>query len=180
VTQGTAAVATHVVLVGLMGTGKTTTGRRLAAALRCRFVDNDEGLTARTGISAADLAASEGLDELHRIEADLLLEALAGPEPIVIAAAASVIDDQRCRSALDAPTVRVVWLRAPPAVAVDRASRSAHRPLGDDAAGLLARQERERHRRFEQIADLIVDTSVRPTAEVVEGLVGWLGSDASR
>ena len=62
----------HVVLVGLMGAGKTTVGVPLARALGRPYRDNDSELERRTGRTAHDLAAAEGMDGLHRAESETL------------------------------------------------------------------------------------------------------------
>src|SRR5689334_14413518 len=69
--------ARHVVLMGLMGSGKSTVGRPLAARLDRPFVDNDDRLAARTGQTAREVAAAEGADALHAREAAVLVDALA-------------------------------------------------------------------------------------------------------
>ena len=77
-----------------MGSGKTTAGIQVAEALGRQFVDNDVALERRSGRTAAQISASDGVDALHRQEAAELLAALADPIGRVIAAAAStVLDD---------------------------------------------------------------------------------------
>src|ERR671911_539129 len=103
--------SSHVVLVGGMAVGKTTVGWRVAVSLRRPLRDSDIDLEAARGTSGRELAERDGTAALHRWEADHLLRALASPEPQVVAAAASVVDDDRCLHALAAPFV--AWLRAP-------------------------------------------------------------------
>ena len=136
-----------------MATGKTTVGRRLAAAVGRSLVDSDEQLTARTGLSANDLARRDGIDALHALEAEVLLEALAGSAPTVIAAAASTIEDARCRAAL--ADAFVVWLRADVSVLVTRVREQSHRPLDDDVAQQLRDQAARRDPLFAEVADLV-------------------------
>ena len=109
-----------IVLVGLMGVGKTTIGRSLAAAVGYRFVDNDAGIEAEYDATAAELAESMGVKELHRMEAAQLANALEffGSEPVVIAAAASVVDDEHSRGRL--ANVATVWLHAPASYLAER------------------------------------------------------------
>lgn len=169
----------HVVLVGLMGAGKTTVGRQLAHALDLPFLDSDELIAARLGTTAAAIAERQGLDELHRIEVGLLLDGLASPEPSVIAAAASVIDDPRGRWALAAPSVRVVWLRAATDVLAQRTRGSAHRPLGTvDPERWLTAQDERRRRWFGAVADLTLDTVERPSRDLVAEVRAWLEQPA--
>jgi shikimate kinase len=158
---------THIVIVGAMGSGKTTVGTRVAAALGRPFVDNDARLAQVTGSSAAEIAARDGADALHRAEAASLLDALGSAVPSVIAAAASTIADDGVRSALSRSAL-VVWLRADPAVLVSRMPGSATRPFRErDPARLVAEQARERDHWFGAVADVTVDTGREPVDRVV-------------
>jgi shikimate kinase len=147
------------VVVGSMAAGKSTIGRALAARLGRPFRDRDDELEATRGITGRALADREGIDTLHRWEAEHLLAAVAGTQPAVVAAAASVVDDASCLAALREPFV--VWLRAPAAVLARRMAGGAgpddhRRRLGDAAA--VAELEARRADRFGAVADLTIDT----------------------
>jgi shikimate kinase len=88
----------HVVVVGLMGSGKTVVGRRLAASLGRPWRDSDREIEAATGLTVRQLRDRDGVDAMHALEARHLLEARAA-EPSVINAAASTIDVPGCRAA---------------------------------------------------------------------------------
>src|SRR6202043_3897037 len=66
----------HIVLIGMMGSGKTRVGIALAARLGVPYADNDEELQARTGLDAAALARERGVAALHAIEDEILDAAL--------------------------------------------------------------------------------------------------------
>jgi shikimate kinase len=172
--------AGHIVIVGLMGSGKTTIGRALAAALGRPFVDSDVELARRSGRTARAIADAEGIDGLHRQEAAALLSALARPEPSVVAAASSTIEDPACRRALAAGDVRVVYLRADPATLAERVHAERHRPRQLTSTEELAQQAKARGPLFEGVADLVVDIGVRTPEEVLDavraGLAGRIGS----
>lgn len=147
------ASARHIVLVGAMGSGKSTIGRRLASALGRTFLDNDDMLERRTGVTAAALADAEGTDALHRAEAATLLDALRAGPAAVVAAAASTIEDPEVRAALPA-SAWVVWLRADPRTLAARLPGSATRPFSRaDPARLVADQARRRDPLFQSVAD---------------------------
>lgn len=180
--DGPAAGERHVVVLGLMGAGKSSIGRRVAKRLGRELVDGDEELQRRTGgRTAADIVGSDGLEALHRMEAEVLLDALRSTKPAVIAPAASTVEDARCRAALD--DVTLVWLTASAAhLAVDVADK-AHRPLvsGGDAEAVLARQIEVREPLIRPLADLVVDveaTSKGEAADLIAELV--LAGDPSR
>ncbi len=71
----------HVVLVGLMGAGKTTVGRRLAARLGWPWHDSDADIEAATGLTVRDLRERDGVEAMHDLEAAQLLHALVGAWP---------------------------------------------------------------------------------------------------
>jgi shikimate kinase len=153
--------ARHVVLIGLMASGKSTVGHRLAVRWGRPFVDNDETLAAHTGMSAREIATAQGADVLHRYEAEALVAALARRVPAVGGAAAA--------APLEPITVAsmaghdVVYLRASPEVLADRLRRSAddgHRPFvdaGADAGAVIEAQFAARDDRYRALATLIVD-----------------------
>ncbi|MGI9649550.1 MAG: shikimate kinase, partial [Acidimicrobiia bacterium] len=158
-----------IVLVGLMGSGKTTIGRALAERLGFRFLDNDAGIEAEYGATGAELADRLGVEELHRIEAAQLagaLDAFSSGE-VVIAAAASVVDDADSRSRLADATV--VWLDADPAYLADRLDDGAHRRnLGIDARTALAGQADERREHFVAASEVVVNVEGRSVHDIVE------------
>ena len=114
---------------------------------------------------------------MHARESAQLLDALAATEPSVISAAASVIDDPACRSAMAAPGVAVVWLRAHPEVLAERfASADDHRPAyGDSIAAFLAEQAARREPLLADVGALVIDVDDLTADEVVERAMEALG-----
>lgn len=148
----------HVVLVGLMGAGKTTVGRALAARLGWPFSDSDMVLEAAGGATAREVDRDLGTNRLHRLEAVHLRRALAAPERTVIAAAASVAEDPASVAALEAPELLVVWLRGSVDTLVGRFAGGPHRPLhAADPETMFREQEASRGPVFERLADFVVD-----------------------
>jgi shikimate kinase len=169
-----------VVVVGLMGAGKTTLARALAEALHRPLRDSDPDLLARYGRSAAEQVAREGLAVLHAREArhlaDALADAPAGAPAPVIAAAASVVDDRECRRRL--ADAFVVWLDAPPAVLARRIHAGDHRPHHEtDLETVLEVGREQRAGRFEEVADLVVDVSGSPVGRTVETVLAALARE---
>ncbi len=161
-----------------MGSGKSTIGVPLAAALHRPFVDNDAQLFSRTGTTAADLAARDGVDALHHEEAEGLLAALRAPEASVIAAAASTISGADVRRALGRDAF-VVWLHAAVAALVARMPRSHVRPFAaEEPTRLITRQASERDPLFARVADFAVEsdrsTPAAVVAQILEQLPGAL------
>jgi shikimate kinase len=165
--------AGHIVLVGTMGAGKTTVGRPLAQRLGRPFVDSDAALQAHTGRTAAEIARHDGVDALHRLEVDALVEALADTPPSVIAAAGSVGEVANLRALLP-PGTRVVWLRARPATLKRRAPSGKHRPFVSDPEA-VARLDAQRRDAYAALADAVVDTDEGTPNELVDAVVTALG-----
>jgi shikimate kinase len=151
----------HIVLIGMMGAGKTTVGRLLAGKLGREFWDNDEALIRDTGLDAAQVEQRRGEDALHQLEDRLLHDALQRPEPMVLAAAGSVV---LAPSVLEG--ARTVWLRL--SVSVEQAHITAsgqhHRPLPAGALTTLERLTAERASLYARIADVQVDVADGPEA----------------
>lgn len=157
-----------VVLIGLMGSGKSTVARLLSGRLGLSVSDSDPFLKGKYGHSAAEIAVREGTDVLHDREAEHVLDALAGP-PAIITAAASSIERPEVRQAMR--QALVVWLDAPDHVLAERMKSSDHRPPFDPA---LMRARREPY--FREVADLTCDVAAHSPEQVVERICRHLGS----
>jgi shikimate kinase len=163
----------HVVVVGLMGAGKSEVGRRLAARLGRPWRDSDRDIEASTGLTVRQIGDRDGVDAMHALEARHLLDALAARDPSVISAAASTVDVPECREALKAPGVAVVWLRATPETLARRfASADKHRPeFGDSPLAFLTDQAKRRHPKFASLDPRIIDVDlVRPGAAATQAM----------
>jgi shikimate kinase len=143
-----------------MGSGKTTVGERLAEALGRVFHDSDRSIEGRTGRSGREIAEADGVGALHGLEKEVLVESIAGDEPAVIAAAASVIEDAEVRGVLAGAFC--VWVTADPGILADRSARGSHRRPVRQSEHL-----EDRDRLFRETADVIVDTGDRSVEESV-------------
>ncbi|MEY2406414.1 MAG: shikimate kinase [Acidimicrobiaceae bacterium] len=153
--------ASHVVLVGLMASGKTTIGRRVAKRLERTFVDADDLLEQRAGRSVRDIFANDGEAAFRRLESELLGELLNAAEPQVIATGGGVVVAPVNRQRLKRAGAFVVWLYADASFLTSRAEGKASRPLlDDDPASTLARLAAEREPWYREVADVTID--IRP------------------
>ena len=165
--------AHHVVLIGLMASGKSTVGRLLGVRLGRDFVDNDVLLEERTGQSARQLASAEGVDALHRHEAEALVSALAEPVPAVIAAAAAAPMEPDAAAALHGHFV--VYLRASPDGSRGAARRFARRRRPPARGRLDRRTVRSRvTRAIASSPTLVVDTTGLAPDAVVDAITAAL------
>jgi shikimate kinase len=157
----------HVVLVGMMGSGKTTVGEALASRLGARFIDSDDQVERATGRTVREIFESDGEGAFRKLEADALAAALASEERAVIAAAGGVVLDRANRELLQRGAT-VVWLRARPEVLSRRVERGDHRPLlGDDALEALQRLEGERAPFYREVASAVVAVDALAVDDVV-------------
>jgi len=162
----------HLVLVGLMGAGKTTVGERCAAALGRPLVDTDELVETRTGRTVADLFA-EGEPTFRAVERDAVADACASPAPLVIACGGGAVLDPESRRRLRS-TGFVVWLRAAPDVLADRVRHDpAERPLlaREGRLATLTRLAETRAPAYEATADVTVPTEGRNPDEVAAAVL---------
>ncbi len=162
----------HVVLVGLMGAGKTTVGNVVAARLGRELVDSDMRIEERTGRTVKEILAADGVEALRRHESDALFDALADGTPRVIAAAGGVVLDPAHRRRLTASGAFVVWLDADPRLLAPRTLTRKHRPwLDDDPVGTLDRMHRERSPLYDEVASLIVTVDGLTPEQIADRIV---------
>lgn len=162
----------HLVLVGMMGVGKTTVARVLSERLHREVFDSDAMIEARTGRTVREIFASDGEPAFRALETEVLRDALATTVPSIIAAAGGVVLSAENRALLQQSGARVVWLCAQPSTLVDRVKSGAHRPLLDgDAAGTLQRMYTDREPLYREVADAIVLVDQRSIGEVVEAVL---------
>jgi shikimate kinase len=171
--DGAPTTVAHLVLLGLMGTGKTVVARELAPSLQLPLSDNDAAIGAKTELSAREIRDRHGTQVLHGLEAEHLLNALAAREPSVICAAGSVVENERCRQALARPGLLRIWLRAQPETLAARFHNQDHRPLlGKEPLDLFTHQVAVRSHHFAGLCDAIVDVDGLPIPEVVRRVLG--------
>ena len=160
----------HIVLIGMMGVGKSTVGRRVAKELSRPFVDSDDEVVARTGRAVTEIFATDGEAAFRDIEAEAMADLLASPVPSVIAAAGGSVLRSSTRDRLR-ESGTVVWMRAPVDVLVGRTSRGTHRPaLANDPRATLTQMETDREALYSEVADITVDCTA-PIAAVVGTIV---------
>lgn len=148
----------NLVLIGPMGAGKTSIGKRLADALGLRFVDADRELEQRTGASIAQIFDCEGETGFRRRESQLLAELLASQQ-VLIATGGGVVLAAENRAAL-ARRAFVVHLHVSVAGQLQRLGRCRNRPLlqRPDREQALTQMAAIRNPLYAQVADLHFDT----------------------
>jgi len=145
----TSALNRHLVLVGFMGSGKTTLGREVAARLGRPFLDLDEAIEERSGRSIPELFAERGEAEFRRIEEHAARVALAAPEPSVLALGGGAVGSAETRALLRDAFVVLCEVGADDAW---RRVRGSDRPLARDE-GAFRRLHAEREPLYREVAD---------------------------
>jgi shikimate kinase len=174
---GTPAAEPFVVLVGLMGSGKSSVGRRLARRLGLPFADSDELVERAAGRSVREIFAERGEAAFRDLERRAVADGCAAAGGGVFAVAGGAVLDEGSRAALRARATHVVWLDAPTPELVRRTGRAAHRPaLDDDASGTLAAMRAAREALYRDLATLRVDTAGRDLDEVTDAVVRAVGA----
>jgi shikimate kinase len=154
----------RILLVGMMGVGKSTVGRELARRTGWPFLDNDDLVRELTGRDPKAIDAEDGEDALHLAEAHAFRAATERPGPAIIAVAGAVVDDDAERARL-AAAGHVVWLRARPAALRARIGSGAGRRADALDVNWLAARLSEREPRYREVADQVIDVeNVRPRA----------------
>lgn len=150
-----------IVLVGLMGAGKSAIGKRLAARLDLPFHDSDHEIEAAAGLSVADIFERHGEAHFRAGERRVIARLLSG-RPIVLATGGGAFMDAATRALVAARGISV-WLRAPVPVLLRRVAGRTHRPLlnAGDPAEILHRLSALRAPVYAG-ADIIIDSSEDP------------------
>lgn len=169
-----------VVLVGLPGVGKSTTGRRLAKILAVPFTDSDELVEAATGRGVREILATDGEPVFRAHEAAAVARALAGFDG-VLALGGGALSTTATRESLAASGVPVVQLRASLAILTARVGDGRTRPLlAPDPPARLAELAAEREPLYAAAAHFTVDTQHRPPGQVAARIAARLHERASR
>jgi shikimate kinase len=155
-----------IVLVGMMGAGKTAVGRRLALALGWPFADADQAIEAAAGTTISNIFAEIGEAAFRDSERQVIARLLRGERQVLALGGGAFIDPQT--RALVRERALSIWLRADLDVLTRRTARRNDRPLlaGGDPRARLATLLEQRAPIYAQ-ADLIVDSGKGPIGDVV-------------
>jgi shikimate kinase len=153
-----------VVLVGMMGAGKSSIGRRLAARLMIPFVDADSEIETAAGMTIPEIFDKHGEPYFRAGEARVIARLLEGG-PQVLATGGGAVMDARTRELIAAKGISV-WLKADIEVLMRRTKRRGERPLVDQIKTLLPLREP-----FYAQADLTVQSREEPHDAIVDELL---------
>ena len=165
----------RILLVGMMGAGKTTTGMLAAGKLGWRYLDSDAEVQRETGLTVPEIFARDGETAFRAAETDVLRRACESPEPVVVSVAGGALLRPENRVLVRA-SGRVVWLRARVETLARRVGDGAGRPLlGGDPAAALRQLEVVRRPLYAEVADDIIDVDDLSPEEVATRIVRSVG-----
>jgi len=164
-----------IVLVGLMGAGKSTVGRRLAAALHLPFHDADQEIETAAGCSISDFFATYGEAAFRDGERKVIARLLKGPRH-VLATGGGAFMDPTTRELIKAEGLSI-WLRANIELLMERVAKRPTRPLlkNGDPRATMERLMAERYPIYAE-ADVTVDSNGGPHDTVVQRILTELAA----
>ncbi|WP_029889072.1 shikimate kinase [Polycyclovorans algicola] len=168
-------------LVGPMGAGKTTIGKRLARVRGLRFIDADHELERRLGVDIPFIFEKEGEAGFRQREHDLLVDVVqqAG---VVLATGGGAVLWPANRDLLQANGT-VIYLHASVRQQAARTAHSHHRPLlntGEAPSAILSRLFEQRDPLYRQIADLVVETQGRGARALIDEIQSHLAQNVPK
>jgi shikimate kinase len=165
----------RILLVGMMGCGKTTTGALVARRLGWEYRDSDGDVEALTGRTVPEIFAADGEAAFRKVEAEVLATACNRVHPVVIAVAGGAVLDAANRKVIRSCGT-VVWLRAEPQRLAERVGDGAGRPLLEgDKTAIMARLLAERAPHYAEVADAVIDVDHLTPDQVADRVLDAAG-----
>jgi shikimate kinase len=164
----------NIILIGPMGSGKTTVGKQLAKLKRMDFVDSDHKIEERTGVSISTIFDIEGEEGFRKRESKMLAE-LCEQNNMVLATGGGAIIQEENRKLLR-KSGYVIYLNTSIETQLARTQKNSNRPLLEnvDAREKLEELMKERGELYKQEADLIVRSGDRAVSKVVDEIISNL------
>lgn len=161
----------RVLLIGMMGAGKTTTGRLLADRLHWTYLDSDDEIERQTGRTVPQIWEADGEPAFRAEETRVLREACTSQQPVVVSVAGGAVLDPQNREVI-ARAGLVVWLRADVDTLARRVGSGAGRPLlKRGPAEALARLSKERAPLYAELANVEFDVDRMSPPQVVQSII---------
>jgi len=160
----------NVILIGFMGTGKTSIGRRVAQSLGFDFVDTDDQIVESAGKAIADIFSDEGEDYFRALETDALQSCGDSTNQVIATGGGLVLRDKNRELLSEAGYV--IWLKASAEAILERVSRNHGRPLlqTENPLQTINALLQEREGFYASAADFIIDTDGLSADETAFGI----------
>lgn len=158
----------HIILIGFMGAGKSTVGKRLAKACNRKFIDTDQKIEAETGRVISDIFAQDGEEFFRDLETELLKKLKTQQEPLVIAVGGG-LPVRAINRILLKELGTVVYLKAEVDTLEKRLQGSVTRPklLGGNLRGRILSLMEAREEFYQDAAEIVYHTDGKSLPEVV-------------
>ena len=169
----------NIVLIGFMGAGKTTYGRKLSSLLGCKFIDTDRYIEKKIGLSISEIFAIKGEAAFRQMELDTACQ-LAEENGIVIATGGGMIKSSQIMQRLKKNGV-VLYLKSTPAAIYRNIGHDTRRPLleGGDKMERITSLMKERAPIYETYADITIDVSGGRIGRMVEEMLEALKKEGA-
>lgn len=166
----------NIILIGFMGSGKSSVGKRLAKRIEYDFRDTDEMIVTSEGIEIEDIFCKYGEELFRDLETRLLMSIMDTLDKTVLSTGGGMpIRDRNAH--LMRVMGRVIYLQASESTIIDRLSGDTTRPLlkGESLREKVERLLSERRTIYERAADLTVNTDGKTFDDIVDEIMGQMG-----
>jgi len=168
----------HPILIGLMGCGKSSIGRRLSHQLKMPLLDLDDIIVREAGMSIPDIFAGHGEDYFRDLESHALASHIG--QRAILATGGGIImrDGNRSLLKMHPP---VIWLKATPEFIASRIAGDPNRPLlaNQDALQRLTELAEKRYPLYEECADLVIDRESMNKDKITGHIIQYLKKKAA-
>lgn len=162
----------NIVLIGFMGSGKTSVGQELSKLLEMDFIDTDNLIIEKTGMTINEIFQSQGEDYFRGLETETIKDLRSRTNTIISCGGGVVLNSENIRNLQE--NGKLIWLKARPEEIHKRISHDKTRPLLGDGFGMeeLRAKLQLRLGLYEDCNDIEVDTDGKTVYEICEEIVG--------
>lgn len=162
----------NLVLIGYMGTGKSSVGRLIARFAHMHFVDTDDLIVEKAGKSIPEIFAAEGMEHFRQLETQVLRDLAGTPKGVVIATGGGIVTRPENVPLLHALGT-IVWLTADEAVIFERVSRNRNRPMlhTENPRETMNKLLEERLPLYRDLGEIVADTSWMSQGDVAHSIL---------
>jgi shikimate kinase len=168
----------RVVLIGMMGAGKSTVGAALSKLTGWPYVDNDQIVEQMVGMPTRDLMQQKGVSAMRAAESAAAQQVLSMHAPVIAGVAAGIVLDSAVSAQVHEGAF-VVYLKATIATLAKRVEGTYRPWLGDDPEATLRSLYEGRESLYEKLADLIIEVDALQPTEVAQRIVDALHASSS-
>lgn len=161
----------NILLIGFMGTGKTTVSRQLKRVTNMPEIDMDAYIVEKEGRPISEIFEKDGEEYFRKVETQCLIEILEKKGVIVSCGGGVVVKDENVSYMKDKGVI--VLLTATPETVFDRVKDSNHRPIlnGNMSVEYIATLMEKRRERYLSVADIIIETDNKEVEQIANEII---------